>query len=171
MKKILLYITLALSVFTTSSCLNDKPLIDWEDAIFVVELPYKTHYQLISKVKPEKNESINLMVNYAVPYASDNDKDLPVTLGIDEKRVDIYNSGLSSSTQKYILMPADAYTIPQDIVITKGTKLWKQPFEINTSKLEKGKKYLIPIVIKGVPEGYTISGNFGHLYVRIDMDK
>src|SRR5574344_1763897 len=96
---------------------------------------------------------------------------IPVDLGIDESLVAAYNSGLSSSTKKYILLPASTYNLPKQATIEKGTRLWSGTFSVKTSTLKKGEKYLLPIKITNVPSGYTISGNFGHLYIRIDMAK
>ncbi|MEF9930921.1 MAG: DUF1735 domain-containing protein, partial [Bacteroidales bacterium] len=121
-------------------------------------------------VVTSKNAEFTLMVNYTVFQVSDNTVDIPVTLAADESLVATYNAGLASSTKKYVLLPATTYTLPSPI-IKAGTQLWKENMTVNTSTLKKGEKYLLPIKIASVPAGYTISGNFGHVYLRIDMKK
>lgn len=166
--KIILFFCLIAVTLTSSSCLKDDPLFDWDQAGVVVEMPYKSHYILRTSVIPTTNQVFELMVNYTVPYASDNKTDLSVQLGVDEAMLATYNAGLAAETKKYVLLPAGTYTLPSPI-IKAGTQLWKESMTVNTSTLKPGAKYLLPIKIVGVPTGYTISGNFGHLYLRIDM--
>ena len=110
------------------------------------------------------------MVNYTIPYASDNKEDIKVGLGVDESMVARYNATLAATAQKYVLLPASSYTLPSEITISKGTQLWKQELEINTSGLTPKTYYVLPVVITNTPKGYTISGNFGHVYLRIQMN-
>lgn len=166
-KIILLFCLVAMTISTTS-CLKDDPMFDWEQAVSVIELPYKSHDILKTKVQNTVNQNVELMVNYTVPTASDNGENINVTLAVDPEMVSTYNQGLASTTKKYVLLPAGTYTIPA-VVIKQGTQLWKENMTINTSSLKAGEKYLLPIKITGVPAGYTISGNFGHVYLRIDM--
>lgn len=166
-KIILLFCLVALTLSSTS-CLKDDPMFDWDQAISVIEFPYKSHDILFTKTKTTENLNVELMVNYTVPYASDNGEDIHVTLGVDESMVAKYNNGLAASTKKYVLLPAGTYTLPSP-VIQRGTQLWKQVMVINTANLQPGEKYLLPVKITGVPQGYTISGNFGHVYLRVDM--
>lgn len=159
------FVTVTLSL---TSCLKDDPMFDWGRAIPVIELPYKSHDITKTKVKNTVNESVELMVNYTVPSASDNTEDIGVTLAVDASMVTQFNNGLAASAQKYVLLPAGTYTLPT-VVIRKGTQLWKETMTVNTATLQAGMKYLLPIKITGAPAGYTISGNFGYVYLRIDM--
>ncbi len=157
-------------VFTSTSCLKDDPLIDWGKMVFVVEMPYKNHYLRETGVKPTVNISFDLMVNYTVPYDTDNGEDIEVSLGIDESMIAGYNKSLGTSGT-YVMAPSGSFTLPAKVVIPKGKRLFSTKLNVETSGLEKGKKYIIPVKITGAPKGYTISGNFGHAFFRIDMAK
>ena len=156
-------------LLTSTSCLDDDPLVDWDNLGVVIELPYKTHEYNLTKVTPNENETFPLMVNYTISRASDNTEDISVQLGVDESMVETYNASLAASAQKYKLLPASTYSLPSTLVIKKGTQLLEETMTINTSSLTPGEYYLLPIKITGVPQGYTISGNFGHLYLRVQM--
>lgn len=166
--KIILLFCLVMLTLSTTSCLKDDPMFDWDASGSVIELPYNSHTVLYSKVTSAKNVEAGLMVNYTVSFAADNHEDIPVTLAAEESMVAEYNKTLSATTKKYVLLPASTYTLP-GVVIKQGTQLWKETLVINTSTLKPGEKYLLPVKITGVPAGYTISGNFGHVYLRIDM--
>lgn len=167
MKKVLIYLSLALAALCSVSCLNDEPLIDWDDIKYVIELPYNSHYQLKQNVNKGDQLEFELWVNYTIDYASKVEEDIPVTMGIDEALVEKYNS---TSTTKYELLPEGCYTLPQTLTIKKGTQLVKDKVLVNTESLKEGGRYILPVVIANVPEGYTISGNFGHLYLRVNMN-
>ena len=156
-------------LLTSTSCLNDDPFVDWDNLGGVIELPYKSHYYNLSRVTPDENKTFPLMVNYTVAYASSNTEDIAVQLGVDESMVATYNASLAASAKKYVLLPASAYSLPSTAVIKKGTQYWEEDMTINTSSLTRGVYYLLPIKIIGAPEGYTVSGNFGHVYLRVQM--
>jgi hypothetical protein len=169
LNKILFTLVSVICLLGTTSCLKDDPIIDWGNIKYVIEMPYKSHYILKQKVTATSDQTFDLMVNYTINDVKLVKENIAVDLGIDETLVAAYNSTLSSSTKKYILLPAVTYTLPKQITIEKGTRLWSGKFTVKTSTLKKGEKYLLPIKIVNVPAGYTISGNFGHLYIRIDM--
>ena len=156
-------------MFTSTSCLDDDPLINWDDMISVIELPYKSHYTTLSQVTPEKNETFTLMVNYTIPKVEGNKEDITVNLGVDESMVSSYNATLAASSKKYEMLPASACTVPSSMVISKGTRYTEQQVTVNTASLEPGKYYILPIKITSTSGNYVISGNFGHLYVRVQM--
>lgn len=165
LKQTISILCLSLMAFGSVSCLKDDPIVDWDDIKYVIELPYKSHYLLDTKPVDDK-VNFQLMVNYAIDDAAKIKTDIPVQLGVDESLVAVYNAG---SATKYTLLPASAYTLPSDVVIRAGNRLWQQTMTVNTSGLDKGGRYILPVRIVGVPEGYTISGNFGHVYLRINM--
>lgn len=166
MKKALLYLSLAVTALCSVSCLNDDPLIDWSDIKYVIELPYNSHYQLIQNVDQGEELEFELWVNYTIDYASKVEEDIPVTMGVNEALVETYNS---TSTTKYELLPAGCYDLPQTLTIKKGTQLVEDKVTVRTDNLKPGGRYILPVIIANVPEGYTISGNFGHLYLRVNM--
>ncbi len=153
------------TLISLSSCLKDESLVDWSAMKFVIELPYSNHYLTETLVVPTENVVFDLMVNYTIPDKKDNKEDITVVLAVDESLVKTYNE---ENLSDYELLPASTYTIPE-IVIEKGTQLTSKDFEINTSVLVPGRHYILPVVIRSVPDGYTISGNFGHVYLRIEM--
>ncbi|MEG0518871.1 MAG: DUF1735 domain-containing protein [Bacteroidales bacterium] len=160
-------VCLIVTALTSTSCLKDDNFIEWDKMGVVIELPYVNHYITQTKVLPTKDISFDFLVNYTVPYAEDNQQDISVSLAVAPDMVKTYNQSLGS-TGTYILLPESAYTLPSP-VIPKGKRLYEAPFTIKTSDLQPGEKYLLPIKIAGVPAGYTISGNFGHVYLRIHM--
>lgn len=168
-RKFILAMFLGVTALSATSCLNDTPLINWEDLGVVVELPYKSHYLLSTNVTPGQEVSFDIKVNYTIDYASKVTEDIPVNLAVDPDMVDEYNATLPASAQKYKIFPEGTYELPTTITIKKGTQLAEQTMTVNTSDLVPGEYYILPVVISGVPEGYIASGNFGHLYLRIQM--
>lgn len=168
-KRFFILICLIATTLTSTSCLKDEPLFDWDAMKFVIELPYKNNVPAAKTfVTPAANVSFDFMVNYTVPYESDNQEDIPVTIAADPDAVTAYNQSLGSAAGTYILLPASTYTLPSP-VIAKGKRLYQTPLEIKTATLQPGKKYVLPVKITGVPTGYTISGNFGIVYLRVHM--
>jgi hypothetical protein len=165
--KLYKYVLIALcSVLSLSSCLRDDTLVDWDDMVFVIEFPYISHYITQTRVTTTQNVTFSLMLNYTIPDKKDSQSDIPVGVVVDESRVKVYNDANNAS---YELLPTSAYTLPA-FVIPAGTQLLTVPIEINTSVLEAQKRYILPVVIKDVPPGYVISGNFGHVYLRVDRN-
>lgn len=169
LKKVILTMFLGVTALGATSCLNDTPLVNWEDLGVVVELPYKSHYIAVQKVVPGDDVSFDIKVNYTIDYASKVTEDIPVNLAVDPDMVEEYNAGLPASATKYEIFPEGTYELPTTITIAKGTQLAEQTMTVNTTNLVPGKYYILPVVISGVPEGYIASGNFGHLYLRILM--
>lgn len=153
------------TLFLFSSCLQDDPRVDWDQISPLIELPYVSHTLSATKVVPGEDISFDLMVNYTIADKKDNKNDIPVGLAVDEALVAKYNTENQAS---YILLPAACYTLPE-VLIAKGTQLFESKLAIQTASLQPGKQYLLPVVIQTVPAGYTISGNFGVLYLRVNM--
>lgn len=168
-RKFILAIVLGATALSATSCLNDTPLVNWDDLGVVIELPYKSHYIAFQNVTPGEEVSFDIKVNYTIDFASKVTEDIPVNLAVAPEMVDEYNATLPASATKYEIFPEGTYQLPTTISITKGTQLAEQTMSVNTTALEPGKYYILPIVISGVPEGYIASGNFGHLYLRILM--
>lgn len=168
-RKIILAVFLGAATLSTTSCLNDTPLVNWDDLGVVIELPYKSHYLAAQNVKPGQEVTFDIMVNYTIDYASKVTEDIPVNLAVDPDMVGEYNASLPSYSTKYELLPEGTYQLPATITITKGTQLAETTMTVNTADLAPGKYYMLPVVISGVPDGYIASGNFGHLYLRILM--
>lgn len=168
--KTILAFALPALMFGATSCLNDEPLIDWSQLGVVVELPYTSHNQVKNNVSQDTVVTFELMVNYTIDYADKVTEDIPVGLAVNADMVEEFNSGLAASEQPCEIFPEGSYTLPSQLVIAAGTKKTAVDFDINvTSAFEPGHRYLLPVVISGVPDDYIISGNFGHLYLEINM--
>ena len=176
-KNINLILVALIGCMFTTSCLKDDFIVDWDEAkkTTVVELPYKQHNLLASAQVPTAPYTFSkLLVNCCAVYASDIKSDITVGLAVDAARVATYNTanaldGSTAAKKPYVIMPAAAYTIPGTVTIKAGVREAEFDVPIKTSLLEPGVKYLLPIVITSVPAPYIISGNFGHLYLRVDM--
>lgn len=154
--KVYLLLSILCMAFTMSSCLKDDYLVDWDDAKPVIELPYTRHTQSTT-VTAGTEVSLKLYVNYTIADWRNQKEDIIVELGIDANKV-----GTS------ILLPASTYTLPATMTIAKQTQLAETELKINTTGLEKG-TYALPVIIKSVPAGYTISGNFGMMIFKVTI--
>lgn len=152
--KVYLLLCLAIMALTMSSCLKDDYLVDWDDAKPVIELPYTKHTTSTSVIAGTE-VSFKLYVNYTIADWRNQNEEIVVGLGIDESQV-----GTS------MLLPASTYTLPATMTIAKQTQLAETELKINTTGLEKG-TYALPVVLKSVPTGYTISGNFGMMLFKV----
>lgn len=152
--KVYLLLSILYMTFTMSSCLEDDYLVDWDDAKPVIELPYTRHTQSTT-VTAGTEVSLKLYVNYTIADWRNQKEDITVELGIDASKV-----GTS------ILLPASTYTLPATMTIAKQTQLAETELKINTAGLEKG-TYALPVIIKSVPAGYTVSGNFGMMLFKV----
>ena len=171
-----LFIAFACCLFATS-CLNDDFAIDWDEAkkTTLIELPYIAHNLSALAQVPTANYTFgNVLVNCTAISASDIKADIAVGLAVDAALVATYNTanaldGTTTAKKPYVLMPADAYTLPASVTIKAGVRTASFDVPVNTSSLATGGKYIIPVKITTVPAPYVISGNFGILYLRVDM--
>lgn len=91
-RKFILAAFLGIATLSTTSCLNDTPMVNWDDLGVVIELPYKSHYLLSTNVTPGQEVSFDIKVNYTIDYASKVTEDIPVNLAVDPDMVDEYNA-------------------------------------------------------------------------------
>lgn len=99
--------------------------------------------------------------------------------------VDVDPSRLPAGT---VMMPASAYDVKFPCTVTiqdaetaeknynredyNLQKMYQDiTFNFADPALENGKTYALPIAIKSVPAGYTISGNFGYMIFQVAMPK
>lgn len=168
--KIILAFAVPALMLCATSCLDDDPLIDWSQLGVVVELPYTSHSQVKNNVAQGTVVTFELMVNYTIDYADKVTEDIPVGLAVDQDMVTEFNSSLAASEQQCEIFPAGSYDLPSQLVIAAGTKKTAVDFNVTVdSRFEPGHRYLLPVVISSVPDSYIISGNFGHLYLEINM--
>lgn len=152
-----LYSLLIIVCMTLSlpACLNDDPVDDFSGIKPVIELPYVTSHGSTMTSTGGKEVTFKLMVNYTIADRRNQNDEIVVGLDIDESLV---------GNDK--LLPASCYSLPTTLTIAKQTQLATTELKVSTAGLEAG-KYTLPVVIKSVPEGYTISGNFN--YVRFTV--
>lgn len=152
--KVYLLISMLSIALVMSSCLKDDYLVDWEEAKPVIELPYTKH-TTSTTVTAGTEVRFKLYVNYTIADWRNQNDDIVVGLDIDESKV-------GTST----LLPSSTYALPTTMTIPKQTQLAETELIINTTNLEKG-TYALPVIIKSVPSGYTISGNFGMMLFKV----
>lgn len=140
-----------------SSCLNDDPVDDWSKVKPVIELPYAVNHGDTDFGTAGTEFVFKLMVNYTIADWRKQNDNIVVELGIDESLIG-----------KNKLLPAYTYTLPASMTIAPQTQLTTTELKINSTGLEPG-KYTLPVVIKNVPKGYIISGNFGHALFTITV--
>ena len=169
----------ALVAVTSTSCLKDDYLFDYDNMKSVIELPYLDHSKSLSYKDGATSVSTELYVNYSIADWRDIKEDIPVELSIDE-------SLLGGAK----LLPASAYNLKFPLTMTilraseqeklsqlvhDGEKLnWQSAQELLTINLTdpnlvSGTKYALPLTLSSVPSQYTISGNFRNVvfYVTI----
>ena len=99
-------------------------------------------------------------VNYAAVNVASND--VKITLAIDQAALTGYNA---TNPTQYSLFPDSIFNFTsKEITIKKGTNYSIVPLIVFPSKIDPSKNYLLPISIKGVPSGSTISSNFGTIF-------
>ncbi len=148
--KIYFFLMMTCMTLLLPSCLKDEPLDDFSGVKPVIELPYVSSHSSTATSSKGEDVTFQLMVNYTIIDWRDQNEDIVVGLGVDESLV-------GNNT----LLPASAYTLPATMTIAKQTQLTTTDLKVSVTGLAAG-KYSLPVVIKSVPEGYTISGNFNY---------
>lgn len=173
--KILSLLFIVVTAFSTTSCLEDEYLFDYDNMKPVIELPYVNHTQTLSYKEGATSVTSKLYVNYSIADWRNIDEDIPVTLEIDETLL-----GKNEN-----LLPASAYNLsfPLTMTIKKASDIDPTDREkfnnqsateilninLTDSNLESGKKYGLPIRITNVPAKYTISGNFNTMIFYVEI--
>lgn len=149
-KELYTLLIMLVMIFALTSCLKDDPIDDFSNVRPVIELPYASSHGSSQTSKNGQNVTFKLMVNYTIADWRNQNDDIIVGLDIDENR--------KGSNQ---LLPASAYSLPGTMTIAKQTQLTTVDFVVKVVGLAPG-RYTLPIVIRSVPAGYTISGNFNY---------
>lgn len=184
MKKIFTLLFAAATLLSTSSCLKDDYMFDYDNMGTVVEFMTESNASTIN-CKEMKGQG-SFWVNYTINYAEDIKEDINVTVSIDES--------LLKSSQK--VLPTSAYTLsvesyaktasglsfPTELVIPAYSKQnltertdWNNrrnamgTIVVDGSKIEAGTYYL-PLKISAVnPQVAPISGNFDYQIITINV--
>ena len=163
---------LLLVILTATSCLQDDPLVNWPDKNYIVEIADADHAFARNDVIVGTTIKFDkMLMNQCAVYASHITSSFDVQLGINVDLVARYNTnnGLNGSAgrEPFVLMPAANYTLPTKVTIEKGIRSTEFDVDVNTTGLNPGAKYLIPVIISSVPEPYIISGNFGYINLLV----
>lgn len=180
MKKISYILFTLLAVCSLTSCLKDEYLYDYDDQKPVIEIAYfaaNTHTQEMRTTRGNVNTKFE--VNYSIADWRNIKEQIPVVVDIDQAYL----------PKGAILAPASCYsgvTFPATVTIQDAETAWKNykreeynlqkmhqniTFNFDDPALENNKTYALPISIKSVPAGYTISGNFGYMVFKVTMPK
>jgi len=173
MKRRSIYLIIIATVFMGSlnSCLKDNSQPDFTQNKPIIELPIGSsagngggNSIAAAFTIDEVPSDYFIYVNYAAPEA--NDKDVVVTLSVDEAALDKFNQ---VNEKTYTLIPATSYTFSSNkVTIPAGQRKVKFPVKINTISLDPTKTYALPISITD-GGGFTVSGNFGTLVSVISL--
>lgn len=136
--------------FAFSSCLKDDVADDFTSVKPVIELPYASSHSSNFTAQAGQDATFKLMVNYTIADWRNQNDEITVGLGVDESRK-------GNNT----LLPASTYTLPATMTIAKQTQLATTDLVVKTTGLAPG-KYVLPVVLKSVPAGYIMSGNFNY---------
>lgn len=123
--KILLIPALPAAMFAATSCLNDEPLIDWDEVKdhYVIELADNDHAQAENNMEQGDVAEFMIIVNYTASYAHEVTEDIHVTLGVDLDTIQKINAGLTASEQPFEPFPAESYAgLQTEVTIPAGCK-------------------------------------------------
>lgn len=113
----------------------------------------------------DKVDTTFFYVNYAATNVAATD--IIITLAIDQSAITSYNA--SNQTQ-YAIFPDSIFKFTaKEIKIKKGNNYSDLiPLVVFPLKIDSTKSYMLPISIKGVPSGSTISANFGTIFYHFN---
>lgn len=171
--KISLAIVLPVMMLGATSCLNDEPLVDWDEIKdhYVIELADSDHAQYSNNAEQGDVAEFMIIVNYTASYASEVTDNIEVQLEVDLDTIAKINAGLAASAEPFQPFPASSYeNLRLSSTIEAGTKRDTIYLEVEVDdQFEVGKSYILPLKIAGATDGYLISGNFNYLDLEINM--
>lgn len=166
MKKILFLFSIS-SLLVLTGCLKDKPLNDFSTVGTIIELPYHGLEGFASDavlVAGQTNPIVlDLVVNIASTYPLN--KDLTVTIGVDDAKRTAYNA---KGGVQYQALPSNAFALSATTAVIKaGSRQAKFKVTVYPDKVpDPTVNYMFAVSIKDA-QGQTISGNFGTAYYHI----
>ena len=81
--KILSFLFMVVTAFSTTSCLEDEYLFDYDNMTPVIELPYVNHYLNLSYKAGATSVSSKLYVNYSIADWRNINEEIPVTIRLN----------------------------------------------------------------------------------------
>jgi len=113
---------------------------------------------------PASHTADTAHINVSLAGAKTMDKDLNVTIGVDEtKRLDYYGS----DSIQYEIMPDSLYDfVGTSATIKAGERVAPLEVVFYPSKIDPTKSYILPVTVTE-PSGVTVSSNFGTVYFHV----
>ena len=104
-------------------------------------------------------------VNYAATNVAA--ADVTITLAIDQAALTNFNA---ANPTQYSIFPDSIFRFAsKEVKIKKGNNYSDLiPLIVFPYKIDSTKSYMLPISIKGVPAGSTISANFGTIFYHFN---
>jgi hypothetical protein len=179
MKRISIAIT-SLLALSLASCLKDKPNTDFTStqSQYVAEISTSNINSTpnapsgglqyfsgatLSFIGAADLDTVWFTVNIASDYPAN--KDIPVTLAVDNQALANYNAGGPPTT--FTLFPDSTFSMPAKTgTIKAGQRLDTFYVIFNTLKIDPTQSYMLPISITSAP-GTIISGNMGTIYFHV----
>jgi hypothetical protein len=173
MKK-LLFISFALVVVASTGCLKDTPATDLSNVSTIIEMIYPNGAQdngvgtglefFTGEQLPFYPTDVSDTITYYVNIAGTNTLSKPLTVDV------AFNSGaladnIANDGITYLPLPDSCYTLlPATGTIPAGKRLDTFQVVYYPSKIDLTQNYGAPIAL--AVSGYTVSGNFGTLYLH-----
>lgn len=156
-------ITIILSVLTLalSSCLKDKPNVDFSNLGTVVELVESGKAYFAQDAITSTKDTITLPIQVNIASPNPPTSDVTVNLAVDNSII------IADAAIGYVTMPTNAYKLSVTSVTVKaGQRLANLTLTVYRNLLDPSKSYQLPVKIASASTG-TISGNFGAHYYHI----
>ncbi|WP_184544059.1 DUF1735 domain-containing protein [Mucilaginibacter sp. FT3.2] len=163
MKKLI--ILLGVLTVSLTSCLKDKPNVDFSNIGAFAEFVHSGVPYFSSDAITDAGTGTDLtitktyQINITGQYAPT--KDVTVTIGVDNSVIAPYNT--ANTAVSYLPMPTGSYSIPTTtFTIKAGTRLASFTVNFLKAKLDPSLSYMLPVKILTSSE--PISGNFNIHY-------
>lgn len=178
MKKLKIFSIIVFALSAVTGCLKDKPNVDFSNIAAIAEISS-------SNINPTKNgpsSGLDYFNQATLPYIGSDtafdvtfnvniasefplNKDVTVTVAVDDAKRVAYNSNLAPEDQ--YVFPADSnYSFPVKTAIVKaGTRLATFTVTFFGLTLDPVKNYMLPITLTDA-SGVTVSGNLSTIYIH-----
>lgn len=160
MKKLI--ILLGVLTVSLTSCLKDKPNVDFSNIQAFAEIVHSglPYFGEASITDPQDTISRTLQLNVTGEYPPTSD--VKVTVELDNSLIAAYEA--INSTVPYLAMPTNSFVFANTTVTIKaGTRLANIPVTFYRSKLDPTKSYMLPLKITTVT-GASKSANYSIKY-------
>ena len=157
-----------------ASCLKDTPSTDLSHAGTIIEMIYPPaaqsngvgtgleYFSGGSLLYPSSDVSDTITFYVNIAGTNTLSKPLTVTVGVNNAAL---NDNISNDGITYVAMPdSDYHIIKTSGTIPAGSRMDTFQVVVFPSKIDPTKNYGLPIAVTA--PGYTISGNFGKLYLH-----